>query len=157
MCRALGLVTVCLVFGFHLPLVEASGPYYHSEAYKAMKAASAKAQSIQQLKKVPQVDHRQHQHAVKQSTQELGKQLKIAQQHFVSMKVEYAKSTEILAAIEKIETQLAVALKKHDEICDHCEQPSYDHALTSDCCRDLLESLGKAMAAHEKLLAKLPK
>lgn len=62
---------------------------------------------------------------------------------------------ETLAALDAIEKNLADAMKAHAQMDEMCKMEMVDGAGTMKCCDDIDAALEKALAEHEKLMAKI--
>jgi hypothetical protein len=78
-----------------------------------------------------------------------------ANKHLVSMKKDFASDKETVAAIEKIEKDLATAVAHNKAMIDCCKEEKFDKAMAMTCCTDLSKQLGKIHADHVALMKKL--
>ncbi len=62
---------------------------------------------------------------------------------------------ESLASLDAIEKHLADAAKAHAEMDKMCKMEMVDGVATMKCCEDIDAALEKALAEHEKMMAKL--
>jgi hypothetical protein len=62
---------------------------------------------------------------------------------------------ETLASLDAIEKHLAEAVKAHAQMDEMCKMEMVDGAGTMKCCDDIDAALEKALAEHEKLMAKI--
>lgn len=91
----------------------------------------------------------------KEVTAEIGRNIEEAKKHLATMKKNFAADKDAVAAIDKLEKQLAVAVDHHKVLCDCCEQTAFDEMKTMECCNDLVKQLDKFIADHDELMRKL--
>ena len=85
----------------------------------------------------------------------MGHYLEEAKTHLATMKKDFAKDKETVAAIEKIEKDLATATDANTAMIECCENETFDKIAGMACCKDFVKSLDKVHAAHQALMKKL--
>jgi hypothetical protein len=78
-----------------------------------------------------------------------------ATKHLASMKKDFANDKETVAAVEKMEKDLASAVAHNKGMIDCCKAEKFDKAMAMTCCTDLSKDLGKIHADHVALMKKL--
>jgi hypothetical protein len=86
---------------------------------------------------------------------ELGRYLDDAGKHLAIMKKDFAKDKETVGAIEKIETDLAVAVDANKAMIECCANEKFNKVAGMACCTDMVKQLDKIHAAHQALMKKL--
>ena len=81
--------------------------------------------------------------------------LEEANKHLVSMKKDFADDKETVAAVEKMEKDLASAIAHNKAMIECCKDEKFDKAMAMTCCTDLSKDLGKIHADHVALMKKL--
>ena len=89
---------------------------------------------------------------VKEVKLELARYLEEAKKHLATMKKDFAADKETVAAIEKIEKELAVAVENHKSMIECCENEKFDKTVGMACCKDLVKYVDKVNVAHQALL-----
>ena len=84
----------------------------------------------------------------------MGHNLKAAKTQYAEIR-KATSDKEILASLDAIEKHLAEAAKAHAQMDEMCKMDMVDGAGTMKCCEDVDAALAKALAEHEKLMAKL--
>jgi len=84
----------------------------------------------------------------------MGHYLAEAKTHLATMKKDFAKDKETVAAIEKIEKDLASAVHANAAMIECC-RTNFDKAAGMACCKDFVKELDKVHAAHQALMKKL--
>jgi hypothetical protein len=92
---------------------------------------------------------------VKDVKLELARYLEEAKKHMATMKKDFAADKETIAAIEKIEKDLAKAVENHKSMMECCENETFDKIAGMACCTDMVKQLDKIHAAHQDLMKKL--
>ena len=78
-----------------------------------------------------------------------------ASKHLASMKKDFAGDKETVAAVEKMEKDLATAVSHNKAMVECCKGEKFDKAMAMTCCTDLSKELGKIHADHVALMKKL--
>lgn len=91
----------------------------------------------------------------KEVTSEIGRNIEEARKHLATMKKDFASDKDAVAAIEKLEKELAMAVDHHEALCDCCEHTKFDAIKAMECCNDLAKQLDKFVADHDELMRKL--
>jgi hypothetical protein len=86
---------------------------------------------------------------------ELGRYLTAAQKHLATMKKDAAGDKETVAAVEKLEKDLATAIEHNQAMIACCEKQTFDKVGAMACCTDLVKQLDKIHADHQALMKKL--
>jgi len=121
-------------------------------ATRHIEAARGYAQEFQQyVKAVPQPDPS----VVKDIKTELGRYLVEAQKHLAAMKKDAEGNKEAVAAVEKLEKDLATAIDHNKAMIACCENQTFDKVGAMTCCTDLVKQLDKIHADHQALMKKL--
>lgn len=81
--------------------------------------------------------------------------LEEANKHLVSMKKDFAADKETVAAVEKMEKDLAAAVASNKAMIECCKDEKFDKAMAMTCCTDLSKQLGKIHADHVALMKTL--
>lgn len=81
--------------------------------------------------------------------------LEEANKHLVTMKKDFADDKETVAAVEKMEKDLASAVAHNKAMIECCKDEKFDKAMAMTCCTDLSKDLGKIHADHVALMKKL--
>lgn len=111
-----------------------------------IESARSYAQEVQTyIAKTPQPEPS----VVKEIKTELGRYLDDAQKHLTSMKNDFTADKETVAAIEKIEKELATAVDHNKAMITCCENQKFDKIATMSCCTDLVKQLDKVHADAE--------
>ena len=92
---------------------------------------------------------------VKEVTTEIGKNLDEAKKHLAQLKKDFSSNKDAIAGIESIERKLTAAFDQHQELCECCENESFDKIATMKCCNDLAEQLERILDEHDALMNKL--
>jgi len=92
---------------------------------------------------------------VQEVNKTLGGYLDEANKHLVSMKKDFADDKETVAAVERIEKDLAKAVEHNKAMVACCQNEKYDKAMAMTCCTDLSKSLSKIHDDHVALMKKL--
>ena len=92
---------------------------------------------------------------VKDVKVELTRYLEESKKHLATMKKDFAADKETVAAIEKIEKDLAAAIENHKNMIKCCENETFDKVAGMACCTDMVKQLDKIHAAHQDLMKKL--
>lgn len=92
---------------------------------------------------------------VKEVNLELSRYLSESKKHLATMKKDFAADKETLAAIEKIEKELAAAVESHKAMMECCENEKFDKIAGMACCKDFVKQLDKVHADHQQLMQKL--
>jgi hypothetical protein len=94
--------------------------------------------------------------AVKDIVTELGRNLDAAKKHLADMKKAAGDDKATVAAIAKIESQLATAFEHH-KTAHACCVEDFDAAKALKCCDDLSKEIDKIIAEHNDLMKSLAK
>lgn len=78
-----------------------------------------------------------------------------ANKHLASMKKDFAGDKETVAAVEKMEKDLAAAVAQNQSMLECCKEEKFDKAMAMTCCTDLAKQLGKVHEDHIALMKKL--
>ena len=71
------------------------------------------------------------------------------------MKKDFASDKETVAAVERIEKDLAKAVEHNKAMIACCQEEKFDKAMAMTCCTDLSKQLGKIHADHVALMKQL--
>jgi hypothetical protein len=117
-----------------------------------IESARAYVQEFQQyVTAVPQPDPS----VVKDIKTELGRYLEESQKHLATMKKDAAGNKEVVAAVEKLEKELATAIDHNKAMIACCEKEKFDKVGAMACCTDLVKQLDKIHAEHVALMKKV--
>ena len=78
-----------------------------------------------------------------------------ANKHLTSMKKDFADDKETVAAVEKLEKDLAKAVGHHKAMITCCQDEKFDKAMAMTCCTDLSKVLANIHEDHVALMKKL--
>ena len=92
---------------------------------------------------------------VKDVKLELARYLEEGKKHLATMKKDFAADKETVAAIDKIEKDLATAIENHKSMIECCENETFDKIAGMACCTDMVKQLDKIHVAHQNLMKKL--
>jgi hypothetical protein len=101
-------------------------------------------------RQAPSVNQRIAQH----EADGVGHNIKAAKTQYAEIR-KVSSDKETLAALDAIEKHLADAMKAHAQMDEMCKMEMVDGAGTMKCCDDIDAALEKALAEHEKLMAKI--
>ena len=89
---------------------------------------------------------------VKDVKAELAHYLDEATKYLAMMKKDFAGDKEALAAIEKVEKELASVAESQKAMIKCCENEKFDKTVGMACCKDLVKDVAKVNVAHQALL-----
>lgn len=92
---------------------------------------------------------------VKDIKTELGRYLEEAKKHLATMKKDAEGDKEVVAAVEKLEKDLATAIEHNKAMITCCENQTFDKVGAMACCTDLVKQLDKIHGDHLALMKKL--
>jgi hypothetical protein len=121
-------------------------------ASRAIDNAREYAQDFQNyVTKMPSVEPS----VVKDVKVELSRYLDEAAKHLATMKKDFAGDKPTLAAIEKVEKELAGVVENQKAMIECCEHEKFDKIAGMACCKDFVKELDKVHAAHQNLMKTL--
>jgi hypothetical protein len=133
---------------------KARGDFGTSSASRAMNSARGYAQDFgRYAQSAPKVEKE----VAMETADAIGEYITKAKKHFAWMRsnAEKAKDKDTLAALDEIDKNLAVAEKTHKGMMEMCMKDKIDPVECTKCCRQIDESLAKAIDEHDKLMKKL--
>lgn len=91
----------------------------------------------------------------KEASDAIGQYIVKSQKHMAWMRKQSAHDKEALASLDQIDKHLVAAGKTHHDMHGLCLKDHVDSAGSMKCCTEINESLGKAIAEHDKLMKRL--
>jgi hypothetical protein len=133
---------------------KARGDYGQASASRALSSARGYAQDFSRyVQATPKVEKE----VAMETADAIGDYITKAKKHFAWMRANAQKANDkaTLTSLDEIDKNLAAAEKTHHTMMEMCTKDKMDPAECTKCCHGIDDSLAKAIAEHDKLMAKL--
>ena len=133
---------------------KARGDYGQASAARALNSARGYAQDFSRYAQAaPKVEKE----VAMETADAIGDYITKAKKHFAWMRANAQKANdkETLTSLDEIDKNLAAAEKTHKGMMEMCMKEKVDGAECIKCCRQIDDSLAKAIEEHDKLMKKL--